>query len=233
MLFLSGTDGIDSYDINITGTAARITGDFSNATVNNRTMFQSSTANGVTSIAYIPNGTATDTYQVLYSGTDTTNTNGFLFRSASTESQLNSFKAGTGTYVPITFYTGGTERIRITANGDTRPYYTNANTVASGATFTYNPATFQGQICLVTVSGAGTITFGAPSNITEGAPYTLILKAGDTSARTFAWNAAFKFPAATASLTSGTITSGAFDMINFIGGASNILIYNGHQADLR
>ena len=43
----------------ISGTGARITGDFSNATVVNRVMFQTSTVNGNTVLNLIPNGTGT------------------------------------------------------------------------------------------------------------------------------------------------------------------------------
>ena len=105
-------------------------------------------------------------------------------------------------------------------------------TASVSATGTY---TFDGadQVREITLTNAITVTFGAPSGITQYAMYKLILKAGDTSARTFAWNSAYKFPSATALLTSGTTTSGAFDVISFIGGASNTLIYQGHVSDVR
>lgn len=89
------------------------------------------------------------------------------------------------------------------------------------------------QVREITFTNAITATFAAPTGIAQHAMYVFKLKAGDTSARTFAWNAAYKFPAATPPLTSGTITNGAFDVITFIGGASNTLIYQGHQADVR
>jgi len=105
-------------------------------------------------------------------------------------------------------------------------------TAAVSTTSTY---TFDGadQIREVTLTNAITVTMGAPTGIVQYAMYKFLLKAGDTSARTFAWNTAFKFPAATAPLTSGTVTSGAYDIISFIGGASNTLIYDGHIADVR
>ena len=57
--------------------------------------------------------------------------------------------------------------------------------------------------------------------------YKFILKAGDTNARTYSWNSAYKFPSAVSALTNGTTTNGAFDIITFIGGASNTLIFEG------
>lgn len=105
-------------------------------------------------------------------------------------------------------------------------------TAAVSTTSTY---TFDGadQIRTVTFTNAITVTFGAPSGVTQNAYYTFRLLAGDTAARTFAWNSAYKFPAATSPLTTGTATNGASDIITFIGGASNTLLYVGHQADVR
>ena len=48
----------DSGNLTFTGTGNRITGDFSNATLANRVMFQTSTTNGNSVIGSIPNGTS-------------------------------------------------------------------------------------------------------------------------------------------------------------------------------
>ena len=85
----------------------------------------------------------------------------------------------------------------------------------------------------ITLTNAITVTFGAPSGITQYAMYKFILKAGDANTRTFAWNAAYKFPSAVAQLTAGTVTSGASDIITFIGGASNTLLFDGVSMDVR
>lgn len=106
---------------------------------------------------------------------------------------------------------------------------TGTASVSSTSDYTFTGAA---QITTITLTNAITVTFAAPSGITENAMYIFKLYAGDTSARTFAWNSAYKFPAAVDQLTSGTITSGAYDIISFIGGSSNTLIYMGHQADV-
>lgn len=54
-------------DIVFTGTARKITGDMSNATVTNRVTFQSSTVNGNTGVLFLPNGTANSSAFALYS----------------------------------------------------------------------------------------------------------------------------------------------------------------------
>lgn len=212
--------------------ATRIKGDFSNGTISNRAAFQSSVVNGVTVITILPNGTNVNAAVQPHNSSDPTNASFANLQVSATEVSLQSSLRGTAPYLPMTFYTGGQERVRLTPNGDARPYYTNDPSIAAGNTFLYSVGT-HGQVCLITVSGSGTITFGAPANITEGAMYKFILKAGDTSGRTFAWNAAFKFPSATSLLTSGSTTIDAYDTISFIGGAGNTLIYDGHQADLR
>lgn len=113
-----------------------------------------------------------------------------------------------------------------------RPAYLNTDTVSTTTSYTYDAAT-KGQVNLITLTNAIAVTFAAPSNIVEGAMYKLLLKAGDTNSRTFAWNSAYKFPGAASKLPTGTTTSGAYDIITFIGGVSNTLIYDGHVADVR
>jgi len=117
------------------------------------------------------------------------------------------------------------------ANTFTATQVPDNGTAAVSTTSTY---TFDGadQIREVTLTNAITVTFGAPTGITEKAMYKFMLKAGDTSARVFAWNAAYKFTNNTPPLTAGATTNGAYDIINFIGGAGNTLIYDGHNANV-
>ena len=110
--------------------------------------------------------------------------------------------------------------------------YGNTNAISATGTFNYNPIA-HGQVALITLTNAITVTFGAPTNIVEGAMFKWILKAGDTSLRSFAWASNFKFPLGTPSLTSGTQNSGAYDTITFIGGPSNTLIFDGKSQDVR
>ena len=108
-----------SGNLTFTGTGNRITGDFSNATLANRVAFQSSTTNGNTTMSFIPNGTATQTNLFLYNGSDvTTNFNLFTVRHNTSASTFASAIGGTGAYVPMTFETGGSERVRIDTSGN-------------------------------------------------------------------------------------------------------------------
>jgi hypothetical protein len=106
-----------SGNINIATAGARITGDFSNATLANRVAFQSSTTNGNTNFQILPNGTATTTRLNLFNTTDTTNYSVGSMLATAADVRIVSDAAGTGTQLPLTFYTDGSERLRITSDG--------------------------------------------------------------------------------------------------------------------
>jgi hypothetical protein len=101
-----------------TGTGNRILGDFSNATQTNRVAFQSSTTNGSTVIASIPNGTATTSAWNAFNNSDITNASLGQVVCTSSEASLRSQITGTGTYLPLTFQTSNTERMRIDTSGN-------------------------------------------------------------------------------------------------------------------
>jgi hypothetical protein len=111
---------IDSAgNINIATTGARITGDFSNATVANRVMFQTSTVNSSTNINAIPNGSGTASRFQAFSSSDAANfSSASLSVEGTSDVRVLSGAAGTGTYLPLTFYTGGSERMRVDTSGN-------------------------------------------------------------------------------------------------------------------
>lgn len=108
----------DSGNLTFTGTGNRITGDFSNSTIANRVILQTSTTNGQTRVTAIPNGTATTGIVEAFNSSDTTNASIFSLTSISTEARLAAGIAGTGTYQPMTFYTNNSERMRIDTSGN-------------------------------------------------------------------------------------------------------------------
>ena len=107
----------DSGNLTFTGTGNRITGDFSNATGTNRVAFQSSTTNGNTVVGLIPNGTSTQSQAIVYNNSDIANANGTQILVSATESRLQATNSGTAGLLPMTFYAGGSERVRITTAG--------------------------------------------------------------------------------------------------------------------
>jgi hypothetical protein len=105
-------------DITITGTGRRITGDFSNATIANRVLFQSSTTNGNTGLGILPNGTATASGIRMFSSSDSGNASIFNLAVDTSVLTIDAAKAGTGSYLPMAFYTNGSERVRVDTSGN-------------------------------------------------------------------------------------------------------------------
>jgi hypothetical protein len=115
----SGNVGIATGNLTFSGTGQRITGDFSNATIANRLAFQSSTVNGNTNVYFIPNGTATTAGITYFNSSNISNSSYGSVTITSSSMTINSTYLGTGTYLPITFNTGGSEQVRIGATAGT------------------------------------------------------------------------------------------------------------------
>jgi hypothetical protein len=104
---------------NITFNGTRIYGDFINATLANRVLFQSSTTNSNTSVGAIPNGTESIANFRAYGASDPTNSSFIeMVMVGATDARFSSGIVGSGTYLPMTFYTGGSERMRIDTSGN-------------------------------------------------------------------------------------------------------------------
>lgn len=107
----------DSGNLTFTGTGNRITGDFSNGTVANRLMLQTSTANSASRVGVLPNGTSAAAELLVLNNSDTTNAGFGSIRMNASDFQISATYNGAGTYLPMTFYTGGSERVRINTSG--------------------------------------------------------------------------------------------------------------------
>lgn len=111
----------EKLDVNgnvaISATAGRIVADFSNATVVNRVAFKSSVTNGETVPYFLPNGTNTTAGVAAANAADPTNA--ALIRvsvNGTTDARVASDVNGSGGYLPLTFYTNGTQKLKIDAN---------------------------------------------------------------------------------------------------------------------
>jgi hypothetical protein len=109
---------VSSGNLSFSGTAQRITGDFSNATLTSRVMFQTSTTNGATSVSVLPNGSSTEANVAVFANSSPTNSAVAVLAMTSTDARVLSAITGSGTYVPLTLHTGGAERARIDASGN-------------------------------------------------------------------------------------------------------------------
>ena len=101
------------------GVSARFQGDFTNATVASRTSFITGTTNGTTGIYALPNGTSTAASWQATNNSDPTNASKVLIATnGSTDVQLVSGRNGSGTYLPLSFYTNGVQNGQINLAGD-------------------------------------------------------------------------------------------------------------------
>jgi hypothetical protein len=174
----------DSGNLTFTGTGNRITGDFSNTTLANRVAFQSSTTNGNTFLGSIPNGSGTLSGYFAYNSSDTANAAQFgLFVNGTTDAQIRAALTGTGTYLPITMLTGGSERLRIDTSGNvgigtSSPSYSldvvgNINSSVTSAVQNSNSGT-AGFARFLAIANGGNAQFGMTST-----GYTAITGAQD------------------------------------------------------
>ena len=115
----AGTATITTGNLTFSSTAQRITGDMTNATISNRLFFQTSTADSATRFGAIPSGTGTISAFSLLSKSDPNNASWLqLGITDGAAAQIAATLTGTGTYLPMTFFTGGSERVRIDTSGN-------------------------------------------------------------------------------------------------------------------
>jgi hypothetical protein len=102
-----------------TGVAGRIAGDFSNATVNSRTSFQTTATNAVTDVQALPSGSGTAASWTALNAANPTNASLIeIATNGATDVQVVSGRNGSGTYLPMTFWNNGAEQYRLNVNGN-------------------------------------------------------------------------------------------------------------------
>jgi len=172
---ISGSQTVGS-NLTFTGTGNRITGDFTNATIANRVMFQTSSANTATSLGVIPNGTSNQSQISLESDSAATNGINLQMIVLASEARFSTGIRGSGTYAPMTFYTGGSERMRIVGGTGSDVGYVGIGTASPSSLLNVvsntNAQSWVGLRNNNTGSSASTgVLFGNDGNAAYGAVY--------------------------------------------------------------
>lgn len=172
---IHGTTGIDTPDLDITGTGARIEADFSSATHTDRTLFQTSTVNGDTFIGAIPNGSAINSAFHAYNSTDIDNSSIAQLLCSDVLVRLAAVRTGSGAFLPLTFFTSNLERMRIHEDGTISVGSSSSN----GLFYIFSSANITRQRIEGYGAGAGFGTTYAAANDTS-APACRFLNAAGT-----------------------------------------------------
>jgi len=91
-----------------------IQGDFDNATLNNRTKLQTTTTNATTNVYIAPNGSSTSAGVSVANNSSLTNASKIVMATnGTTDTQIISGVNGSGTYLPLSFYTNNALAMQI------------------------------------------------------------------------------------------------------------------------
>ena len=111
--------GVKTFSNNLNfASGTRITGDFSNATDSSRLAFETNVQNSFTVVSAFPNGTGVLSSFRAFSTAQGLNSSFAEVYCDQTRAMVSSGTSGTGAYLPLTFYTGGSERMRIDSSGN-------------------------------------------------------------------------------------------------------------------
>jgi len=203
---------VSSGNLNFSTTSQRITGDFTNATVASRLMFQTTTTNGSSLVEVIPNGTpsAGTTGGGFVASENSDPANGAvaqLYVIRGQEVRLASGQRGTGTNLPMTFVAGGAVRMTLATSG--------AAVFAGGVQETRtamganNVDLAAGNYFSKTISGTTTLTV---SNVpSSGTTASFILDLINGGSATITWWSGVKWAGGTAP----TLTAAGRDVLGF------------------
>ena len=148
------TAPLQTTGLALQGSARRITADYSATSQAARALFQSSVANGATSVGAIPNGTGPGANFIGYALTDASNSPYVQMGCSPTLATLNVYATGTGAPPPFNLNVGGALRYAIDTAG-------NHSFSGSSAAFAHNTVYFNGPTqAILAFQKAGVLRYG-------------------------------------------------------------------------
>jgi len=142
-------------------TVGFLKGNFSSTAVLNRTLFQSSTANGVTTLTTIPNGSGAASGVEMWNSATAANCSALDMSITGAGAIIDSKAVGSGTVQPLILKMNGTEAARINTSGNMAIGGAGASAYALSVAKTMAVADSSGIDLVVTQSTAGSVTYGA------------------------------------------------------------------------
>jgi hypothetical protein len=134
-----------------------IQGDFDNATLNNRTKLQTTTTNATTNVYVVPNGSSTSAGVSVANNSSLTNASKIVMATnGSTDTQIISGINGSGSYLPLSFYTNNTLGMQLDTSGNL-----SFNSGYGSAAVAY------GCRAWVNFNGTGVVAIRASGNVTS------------------------------------------------------------------
>jgi hypothetical protein len=177
-----------SLTLNTAGTV--IGGDFTNATLTSRNYLQTTTANSLTDVGVLPNGTSAVASVSVLNNSTATNASYTSIGCNTTDSIITAGRNGSGTYLPMTFYANGGERMRMATGGTLSIGTTSGDPVA-------------GNVAGTAISGTGNV------NITKDSATALLVNRKTNDGNLLEWYRDGALVGAV-SVAAGTVTYGPF-----------------------
>jgi hypothetical protein len=155
-----------------------IQGDFDTATLSLRTRMQTSTTNATTGVYVVPNGSATSASVQVSNAADPTNASKVVVATnGATDTQIVSGANGSGSYLPLSFYTNNDIRFQMGTTGELN-VRTAPGTVSSGTSGQFLTSGGPGAGVSWTTAAAGGFSnmqvFTGPGTFTTPASTTKI-----------------------------------------------------------
>lgn len=167
---------IASGNLLFSSTAQRITGDFSNATRNNRVLFQTTTANDATSVGVIPNGTSNVANFGISNSSNPDNAAVCVMSISGSTAGLNSSKLGTGTTLPLVISVDSVMRLQFNTDGTINSFDSASAVGYKGVPLNEQAAAYtlvladQGKTIVHPITDNNARTFTIPANGTVAFP---------------------------------------------------------------
>jgi hypothetical protein len=164
----NGPVQVHTTSFQFTGGSNRIQGDFSNAVIVNRVIFQTSTANGATDLVAMPNGASPAASLNIFNGTDPANAGFGHFGISGGECSLQSSRTGAGTVMPLTFYCGilgAAEAMRVSTTNNQLLIATTTESTVTGAKLRVNGIAQIDNSCTIAVNRNGVNQAGIANNV--------------------------------------------------------------------